>query len=162
MASADLIFDTIDFIDLASIIALHDECKKQGKPIISALNIGFGAGALYFPANHDWTLRRLLGLPKEGVINNEMYGSKYKQLLQKLASTLEPEVQSMLANVFNLMEQGKPCPASQTAVGTATVAAIAGTIAARIAQGLQVTAAPEMIIVKMHELVSAPGINVAL
>ena len=49
VSKADIVFDTIDFLDLSGIVALHDECRKQSKPIVTALAIGWGAGCVYFP-----------------------------------------------------------------------------------------------------------------
>ena len=49
VAKADLIFDTIDFLDLVAIVALHDECRRQKKPAITALAVGWGAGCVVFP-----------------------------------------------------------------------------------------------------------------
>ena len=46
VSQVDIIFDTIDFVDLEAVLALHGNAAAQGKPIFTVLNIGFGAGVL--------------------------------------------------------------------------------------------------------------------
>jgi len=56
----DIIFDTIDFLDLAAILALHNSAQEQAKPVFTALSIGFGAGVLYFPPDTGASLARII------------------------------------------------------------------------------------------------------
>ena len=71
----DLIFDTIDFLDLAAITAIHDEANRQRKTVISAVSAGWGAAACYFPPTDSGgcSFRRLFGLPEEGSVENASY-----------------------------------------------------------------------------------------
>ncbi|UUZ56806.1 ThiF family adenylyltransferase [Massilia sp. H-1] len=45
VGQVDIIFDTIDFLDLEAILALHMSAQAQGKAVFTALSIGFGAEA---------------------------------------------------------------------------------------------------------------------
>lgn len=49
VAGADLVFDTIDFLDLKTICDLHDEAYRQKTPIISAVSAGWGLPPFIFP-----------------------------------------------------------------------------------------------------------------
>ena len=58
VSRADFIFDTVDFLDLVAIVELHDQCELQKKPRITALNVGFDGGILYFPTDTTVTFRK--------------------------------------------------------------------------------------------------------
>ncbi|UUZ51732.1 ThiF family adenylyltransferase [Massilia sp. B-10] len=49
VGQVDIIFDTIDFLDLEAILALHMSAQAQGKAVFTALSIGFGAKRAVFP-----------------------------------------------------------------------------------------------------------------
>ena len=53
VARADLVFDTIDFLDLPGLVALHDACHAQNKALITAVSAGFGAVGFYFPETQE-------------------------------------------------------------------------------------------------------------
>ena len=150
---ADLIFDTIDFLDLPGLVALHDACDAQNKALLTALNAGFGAVGFYFPAhNKKCTIRDLVGLPRTGSVEGISYGERYVAFVQKIAHLLDPTVIEQFSKVIKLLSEGKPCPASQVSPGVAAVAALAGTVAARIAAGLPVAEAPEILLINMVEI----------
>ena len=62
---SDYIFDTIDFLDLTAILALHDEALKQEKPLITAVACGWGAAAVYVPgqSRHQSWIRDIFHIP---------------------------------------------------------------------------------------------------
>lgn len=151
----DLIFDTIDFLDLSGLMSLHDACNKHNKALITAINAGYGAAGFYFPAkNKKSTLRDLFGLPAEGSLEDFSYGEIYGAFVAKIAPHLDPMVVEQFFKIIKLLSEGKPCPAPQVAPGASCVAALAGTAAARIAEGLPVTEAPDMLLINMSELTS--------
>ena len=85
---ADIVFDTIDFLDLTGIVALHDECKKQRKHIISALAIGWGAGCIYFPPDSICTFRQIFSLPAEGPVDNYQYAETFSKVIDRLTGPI--------------------------------------------------------------------------
>ncbi len=148
-ARADLVFDTIDFIDLPGLVALHDACHEQKKPLVTAVNAGFGAAGFYFSGKGECTIRNIFGLPVHGSVEGMSYGERYGSFIQRIAHKLDPVVLEQFAAIVASLSQGKPCPAPQVAPGAACVAALAGTIACRIAEGLPVVEAPDLLVINM-------------
>ncbi len=148
VASSDFVIDTIDFLDLAGITALHDEAHNQNKPIISSLSAGWGAIALYFPMNSPFTFRQLIGLPLSGSVENASYVKHFTALLQSIENNLllPREVVSVMQTALTILEDGKPCPASQISVGAHAIAALTTTAIIRVLAGLPVATAPNLII----------------
>ncbi len=158
VSKADIVFDTVDFVDLPAIIALHDACHARGLPVISALNIGWGAGCLYFPSGGPYTLRSMLGLP-DGDLRGMNYVDCYAPLIESLSAHLSPDVVQAITKAMGFMEDGKPCPASQLVVGTHAVSSLAVTLLYRVLAGLPVTPAPELLVLDMNAVLLGPGIN---
>lgn len=158
---SDFVFDTIDFLDLTGIVALHDAAHARRKPVITALSIGWGAGCVYLPAESEWSFRRLFGLPEAGSVADVSYVDAFGKVLVRLAEVLPPEVVAVVGNALTIMEDGKPCPASQVAPGAFSVGALAATLIVRVLAGEQVTTAPEMVIVDLPRLLAEPGVNLA-
>lgn len=159
VAGSDLVLDTIDFLDLAGITALHDEARRRGRPAISAMAAGWGAVAVYFPAGGACTFRQLFGLPAEGPVEGRSYVEHFAAVIAKLQGVLMPEVARALAQAFTVMKDGKPCPAPQVAPGAAAVASLAMTAAVRVLAGLPVTAAPRMMVADMFSVCASPGVD---
>ena len=57
------------------------------------------------------------------------------------------------------MEDGKPCPASQVAPGSFSVAAMAGTMLYRLMAGLPVKPAPHLLVLDMAGALTTGGID---
>jgi molybdopterin-synthase adenylyltransferase len=161
VAGADLVFDTVDFLDLSAIIGLHDECRRQAKPVITALAVGWGAGVLYFPVGSPWTFRCLFGIPEGAAVANASYIEAFAPILRKLADRLDPEVVEVVSRALTVMEDGAPCPASQVAPGAAAVSALAVTMVVRILAGQPVTEAPRMLIADMPTVLGSAGIDLS-
>ncbi len=159
VAEADLIFDTIDFLDLNAIVGLHDECRRQRKPVITALAVGWGGGCLYFPRGGVYSARRLFGLPEEGPVDHIPYTVAFAAVMQRLAAHLDPTVVEVVKRALTVMEDGRPCPASQVAPGAFTVAALAGSLVHRLMAGLPVHEAPELMIADMPTVLTMPGLS---
>lgn len=156
---ADFIFDTIDFLDLSTIVALHDQCQIQKKPHITALSIGFDGGVLYFPADGTVTFREVFGLPSSGSLEHMSYIDAFSKVMQRLGRDLDPQVIQAVGKALTIMEDGRPCPASQVAPGSFAVAGLAGTLMYRILAGLPVSPAPHFIVSDIHHTLSASGID---
>lgn len=144
----DIVFDTIDFLELSSIVALHDAAHELGKPIMSALGAGWGAMLVYFPprpGEPSCAFRPLFGLPRTGPVGAEGYTAHYAALIDHIKRDLDPEIGAAMAKALTIMEDGKPCPASQLSAGAFAVASLASTAFVRSIEGKQVVSAPELI-----------------
>lgn len=159
VAEADFVFDTIDFLDLAGIVALHDAARELRRPVITALAIGWGAGCVYLPPDSPWSFRRLFGLPEAGTVSGVSYVETFGKVMGKLAEALPPEAVAVVASALTVMEDGRPCPASQVSPGAFAVGALAATLVVRVLAGEPVTVAPEMVIVDLPRLLAAPGLH---
>lgn len=160
VGASDLVLDTIDFLDLAGITALHDECRRQKRPVVSAMSAGWGAVAIYFPVGGGCTFRQLFGLPESGPVEGRSYVEHFSALIGRLQGVLMPEVVQALAQAFTVMKDGKPCPAPQLSPGAAAVASLAVTAAVRSIAGLPVTAAPRMMVADMFTVCTSQGVDV--
>ncbi len=158
---SDFIFDTIDFLDLPTVVALHDEAHAQRKPLISGTTAGWGAAAVYFPPSGApyCDFRKLFSLPLSGEMNTESYTSHYKRFIEGLKEELDPVVVEVMAKALTIMEDGKPCPASQVSVGSASLAALAATFIVRILNGEQVTSSPNVVILNLSRVAIGKGVN---
>ncbi|MEM1137743.1 MAG: ThiF family adenylyltransferase, partial [Bacteroidota bacterium] len=150
--NADIVLDTIDFLSLEGIIALHDECHKQGKPAISAVSAGWGAGALYFPPNATCTFRSLFGIPEHGDVSHLSYVSTFKTFIEQLANHLDADIIRALSKAFTVMKDGKPCPAAQVSPGAFSVGALAMSIVVRYLSGREIAEAPDLILLNMNDV----------
>jgi molybdopterin-synthase adenylyltransferase len=162
VSRADLIFDTIDFLDLTAITAVHDEGQRQKKPIISALSAGWGAATLFFPGDHSGEgslFRKLFGLPAHGPVSNQSYVEHFGIFLQRLAPHLDNSILQAMAKALNVMKDGTPCPAPHVSAGSYCVASLVTTIAARVVAGAPVLVAPRMALVNLIETCVIGGID---
>ena len=159
ISRADFIFDTIDFLALEAIVTVHDECEKQKKPRITAFNVGFDGGVVYFPVGCPVTFRQVFGLPSEGSVAHLSYTESFGRVVERMAKYIDPGVIKAVGKALTVMEDGTPCPASQVAPGSFGTANLVGTMMYRILAGLPVTTAPDFIVGNAHTLLSSPGIN---
>lgn len=161
IGAGDIVFDTVDFLDISAIVAVHDCARELEKPIVTAMSIGWGAGCVYFPPGISWTFRRLFGLPESGSVDNASYVERFSHAIGRLATVLEPEVVKVVGQALTIMEDGRPCPASQVSPGASAVGAMAATLIVRVLAGQPVTVAPKMTIVDLPSLLTAPGIDLS-
>ena len=150
--NADIILDTIDFLSLEGIIALHDQCRIQEKPVISAVSAGWGAAAIYFPSDSESSFRSLFGIPEHGEVSHLSYVNSFKSFIDQLSENLEDDIIDALSKAFTIMEDGKPCPASQVAPGAFSVGALAMSIVVRLIAGKVVAQAPNLILLNMNDI----------
>lgn len=148
VGKVDVIFDTIDFVDLEAVLALHGNAAAQGKPIFTALNIGFGAGVLYFPPNSSNSLPAILRRDVEAAAaeGNLNYTAVFTRVMGRIGAHLDQQVREEVAKALTIMEDGTACPASQIAVGSFSVAALAMAMMHDMLAGLEVPSAPHMVI----------------
>lgn len=161
VGKADLVFDTIDFLDLKGIVALHDEAHRQKKILVSSFAVGFGAAVISLPPNElEWCwMREIFGLPRTGDIGNVSYVDRYINLFTALASRLDPRVVEVMQQVFKDLADGKTCPAPQVAPGAYLVASVCVSAAIRLMGEVRTTLGPEMVVVNLSEILQTPGLR---
>jgi len=152
VSRVDVVFDTIDFLDLVAITALHDEAKRQGKLCITALAIGWGAGCVVFPQKGEPDFRKWFGLPPSGPLRNESYVEHFSRLIDPLVGKLDEKVIAAVRNALRIMADGTPCPASQVAAGASSVAALSTTLLVKILAKEDVPVSPNLICVDLYSL----------
>lgn len=163
--SVDVIFDTIDFLDLDAIVALHDEAFAQRKLLVSAFGVGFGAACLLIPnqensRKHSW-IRDIFDIPSTGDLKAVSYAERYMNLVQKIAHKVDPLVISVMQRVFQEMADGRPCPAPQVCPGAHTVASLSVTAVVRYLGNHQVAEAPVVVISNLLDDLSHRGVALA-
>lgn len=152
---ADIIFDTIDFLDLNAIVALHDSAMKHNKPIISLFTAGFGAVGIFVPGETrkiSW-IRELFELG-DADLKNESYKEHFFKFFARVAEHLNPAVQMAMGEVFQKMKDGKPCPAPHVITGSNSACAIATQLLVKHLDGKSVLSAPNFIYLDMDQVES--------
>ena len=147
VSQVDIIFDTIDFLDLEAILALHMTAQEQGKPVFTALSIGYGAGVLYFPPDTKASLAQIIqnDLASATSEGDASYAAVFGKIMARIGAHLDRQVVEQVAKALTIMEDGRPCPASQISVGSFTVAAMAVSMMHDMLAGLEVPASPNMV-----------------
>ncbi len=148
VGTADIVFDTIDFLDLQAILALHTSAQAQGRPVFTALSIGFGAGVLYFPAGSSASLAQIIENDMHSAASEgeASYAAVFAKIMARIGAHLDQQVVEQVAKALTIMEDGRPCPASQISVGSFTVAAMAVSMMHDMLAGRAVPAAPLMVV----------------
>ncbi len=159
VAQADLVIDSVDLVSAAAVVALHDAVRAAHKPAITLLNIGFGAGAMVFPAHHPVSFREAFGLPAQGSLVGTSYLSFFVPILGRLAPYMDPRVSQALAPVLQLMAEGKPCPAPQVATGVFAVAHLCAHLTTCLLAHEAVPVAPEFILYDPVKAIAASAIS---
>lgn len=151
----DMVFDTIDFLDLPAIVSLHDEAQKQKKPLFSSFSAAWGAVGFYCPPTSKKSsyIREVMDLP-EGSLAGHSYVEYFLTFFEKISPTLNPEVVTNMHYVFNQMKDNKPCPAPHVVVGAEVLASLGITMICQHLKGEKVVTAPEMIYIDFTQFVS--------
>jgi hypothetical protein len=148
VAKADIVFDTVDFLDLEAILSLHTSARNRNVELFTALSIGFGAGVLYFPAGSGASLADLVAADMASVsaTGEAHYTNVFASVIQRIGEHLDAQVVEQIGKALTIMEDGKPCPASQVAVGSFTIAALAVSMIHDVLDGRAVPTAPHMVV----------------
>jgi len=155
----DIVFDTIDFLSLEGIVALHDAGLAQRKPIIAPLSAGWGAAAIFFPPGTSCSFRTIFGLPAEGPVGGLSYVDQFMRLIDRMEAELSPDIVLALRRTLTRMDDGTPCPAPHVSVGSSAVGSLAATMAVRYLRGEAITPAPRMIFLNMDRYCTTDGID---
>jgi molybdopterin/thiamine biosynthesis adenylyltransferase len=159
VAEVDIVLDTIDFLSLEGIVALHDAGLAQQKPIIAPLSAGWGAAAFFFPPGSTSSFRTIFGLPASGPVAGISYVDQFMRLIDRVASELSPDIVMALKASLTQMDDGTPCPAPHVSVGSSAVGSLAAAMAVRYLRGEPMTAAPRLIFLNMDRYTTTPGID---
>jgi molybdopterin/thiamine biosynthesis adenylyltransferase len=149
VSRADVVFDTVDFLDLPAILLLHRCAREQGKDLFTALSVGFGALVWFFPAKGEITLADLL---KDDIENSAdqagkaTYADVFGSFIRRISNHLDEEVVLQIRDVLTKMKEGKPCPASQVSPGSFAVGALAGSMLRDLFMGRHLPVAPEFVV----------------
>jgi hypothetical protein len=151
IGKADIVFDTVDFLDLQAILRLHTSAKRQGKEIFTALSVGFGALVWYFPASSPLSLANLIAPDVERVAAASEghipgYVDVFAAFIGRLVPYLDKEVVEQITEVLTRMKDGKPCPASQLAIGSFSIGAMAVSMMHDLLAGNPVVSAPSLVL----------------
>lgn len=146
----DIVFDTVDTVDLPAVVGLHNEAAKQGKSLFTAINVGFGALVWYLPPDAEVTWPSLLAEDARKVLeaggNPDVYHEVYISFIGRLADRLDKEVLDVVGSILEKMKEGKPCPAPQLAVGSFSSAALAVTMIHDLLAGRPVVSSPSLVL----------------
>lgn len=126
MRDVDLIIDTVDFLDLRAIVALHDEALRTKKDVISLFTAGWGAVGMYIPAEQrqqSWARELFEISPTE--YDDLSYKQSFIKFFSRVGPHLNPSVAQMMNHVFKQMMDNKPCPAPNVISGAQSAAIIA-------------------------------------
>jgi molybdopterin/thiamine biosynthesis adenylyltransferase len=150
VSAHDLMFDTIDVLDLSAIIALNDECRRQSKWSIGAVSAGWGALTICFSPNSQVGYRELLGIPPESIVENMSYMDRFSTAFARLGAVFPKEIIDVMSKTLVIMEDGAPCPAPHLAIGSYCIAALATTVALRILDEKPVVVAPQACFIDLN------------
>jgi molybdopterin/thiamine biosynthesis adenylyltransferase len=147
----DVVFDTVDFLDLKAILGLHGSARALGKPVFTALSVGFGALVWYFPAHGPVSLVDILAPDLAGAAaaageGGPAYADVFGSFVRRLAPYLDDNVVEQVSRVLQLMKEGRPCPASQVAVGSFAIGAMATAMMHDMLAGHEPPAAPRLVL----------------
>ena len=150
VSKCDVVFDTVDFVDMSALLGLHNEARRQGKPLFTAMNVGFGALVWFIPPDAEVTWPKMLADDMEKVRrsggNPESYADVYISFLGRLYEHWDEEVVDVIHNVLVGMKESKACPAPQLAVGSFSVAALAMTMIHDMLAGREIVTSPSLVI----------------
>ena len=150
VARSDLVFDTVDFLDLPAILGLHGSARRHRLPIFTALSVGFGALVWYFPPDASLSLADIiapdLASASQASAAPPVYADVFASFVQRIAPHLDRQVVEQVGRVLALMKEGKPCPAPQVAAGSFAVGAMATSMIHDVLTGNPVPAAPKLVV----------------
>ena len=150
VGKADIVFERVDFLDLEAILNLHTSARKHNATVLTALSIGFGAGVCFFPGGSGMSLVDLIAhdVQSAGAAGGEApsYAQVFANIIARIGQHLDAQVVEQIGKALTIMEDGKPCPASQVAVGSFTLGAIAVSMMHDYLDGRPVPTAPDMVI----------------
>ena len=163
VSQVDVVIDTVDFLDLETIVSVHDAAMDLDKPVISCFTAGWGAVVMYIPPEKrkmSW-IREIFDIGA-GNLSKESYAFKFAALFGRLGHQLNPQVQSVMGEVFKKMADKKPCPAPHVAAGANLAAALVSDLLYRSLSNQKIVVAPKFIYCDLEKVVTKDFIQVEL
>lgn len=156
VAKCDIVFDTVDFIDLPALLGLHEEALRQKKPLFTAISVGFGGLVWFIPPGSTVTWPSLVAEEAQKLAaaggDPHSFGEVYRVFVGRLSPFLDQEVLAVFDAIFESLKAGRPCPAPQLAVGSFSVAALALTMVHDYLAGRPVVSSPELVVQSYRSL----------
>jgi hypothetical protein len=104
----------------------------------------------YFPADAAHSLSDVLAPDVAAASASSgtalSYADVFASFMSRLAAHLDPQVVEQVSRVLALMKDGRPCPASQVAVGSFAVAAMATSMIHDVLAGKPVPSSPKLVV----------------
>ena len=151
VGKADIIFETIDFLDINAIGSVHEAAAALFKPVISSFSCAWGTFSVAFMPG-CMTFKEFIGLT-DSIPADINIVDIYRNMIGRFSDRLPIEFLETTENLFNKMKNGIMCPASQLSVGVNCTAAVMVTLAVRILSNQSIKVAPEVTIVNLFQAV---------
>lgn len=159
----ELIFDTIDFLDLKAILLLHEEAESKQIPLMTGMSVGWGACVMYFPNRNQQQqlFRKIFDISSDEELHGLSYLEKFSALFRSFTGHLDQTVIDVMLETFKSMQDGKPCPAPQVVSGALCLASLMTTAAFKILSGEspQLPEAPELVLIDMKNALTEARIS---
>ena len=155
---ADIILDTIDFLSLEGIVALHDAGHAQKKPPLPHYPPG-GAAVIYFPPDgniHFELFSACRPQVRSGTFHTLI---SFMRVIGRLEADLSEDVVAALKKTLTVMDDGHPCPAPHVSAGSWAIGSLAATIAVRVLRGEPIDACAAHDIPEYVQSLPAAGVD---
>src|SRR5215216_3792872 len=108
VSKVDVVFDTIDFLDLEAILSLHTTAQQTGKPVFTALSVGFGAGVLFFPPDSPSSLPEIIAADVRAAQSSgdASYSAVFGRIMGRIGAHLDAQVVEQVKKALTIMEDG--------------------------------------------------------
>lgn len=170
VSESDVVIDTIDFLDMSALFALHDAAFEKGKPAFSGFSVGWGAAGMYFENRHfahqiagssrQNAFRSVFSHRQDKNIDPMSYVQRFKKLFELMEPYLNSTVVKVMNDTFQSMIDGRPCPAPQVAVGAQAVAALMVTMVVKHLAGEALPEAPNLLLFDLWRMTESPIVNI--
>lgn len=155
MRDADIVIDTIDFLDLEAILLLHETAEKYSKPLLSGMTIGWGSCGIFFP-NAGEQKQQFRKIFEIGVADSESpsYVLKFAQLFEKIKDALDPQVVSLMHDTFIRLANNQTCSAPQVVGGCYNLASLISSLLFKYVNGEKVPESPYLVISDVNKTIT--------
>lgn len=151
VGKVDIVFETIDFLDINAIGSVHEAAAALFKPVISSFSCAWGTFSVAFMPG-CMTFKEFIGL-SDSISADINIVDIYRNMIGHFSDRLPVEFLETTENLFKKMKNGIMCPASQLSVGVNCTAAVMVTLAVRILSNQSIKVAPEVTIINLVEAV---------
>lgn len=144
---ADIVVDFIDVLSITDIVTLHREARRQQKPVVAPLGIGWSALVLVFTPDSA-TIEETFQM-YAGADIGDMGNANLASLLRNLKERLHGIPPYVLDGLESLVQLGSfrdaVAAAAQPVITASSMGNLAAAAVARLALGLPVVLAPQAV-----------------